>query len=80
YASIKAGEPYNETQFGAEATMTAILGRLATYSGLEVSWDEALASDVTLAPERYAFDAPPPVVPDGDGRYPIAVPGKTVVL
>ena len=60
--------------------MTAILGRMATYSGQVIEWDEALGSDLSLMPERYAWDAPPPVNPDAHGRYPIAVPGQTSVL
>ncbi|MEO1496075.1 MAG: Gfo/Idh/MocA family oxidoreductase [Planctomycetota bacterium] len=79
-ASIRANDPYNETQVGAEATMTAILGRMATYSGNAVKWDDAMASDISLAPERYAFDADPPILPDGNGRYEIAEPGVTEVV
>ena len=60
--------------------MTAIFGRMATYSGQMLSWDEALASEVSIAPERYAWDAPPPTLPDADGRYPIPTPGVTRVV
>lgn len=59
------------------STMTSILGRLATYSGKEVTMKDALASDVSLMPERFAWDADPPVLPDGEGRYPIPMPGVT---
>jgi hypothetical protein len=31
-------------------------------------------------PERYAWDANPPVMPDADGRYAIPIPGVTEVL
>ena len=59
--------------------MTAVLGRMATYSGDEVSWEEATQSQLSLAPglERYTLASTPPVVPDADGDYPIAVPGQT---
>ena len=57
--------------------MTAILGRMATYSGKTVSWDEALASEVSVMPAQYAWDAEPPSLPDGDGRYAIPTPGVT---
>jgi len=30
--------------------MTAIFGRMATYSGKLVTWDEAVKSDLTLRP------------------------------
>jgi predicted dehydrogenase len=80
FAAISAGEHrYNDGERGAVATMTAILGRMATYSGQVVEWEEALASEVSLMPDRYAFDAAPPVLPDADGRYPIPVPGVSTV-
>ena len=60
--------------------MLAILGRMATHSGQRVTWDEAFASDLTLAPKRYAWDADPPVLPKPDGTYPHTVPGVTKAL
>jgi hypothetical protein len=77
FRAIRADQPHNEAVTGAESTMTAILGRMATYSGQLVGWDEALASELALVPERYAWDARPPTVPDGAGRYPLPVPGVT---
>ncbi len=62
--------------------MTGILGRMAAESGREITWDQALASKVELAPglENYTMDSTPPVVPDAQGRYPIAMPGFTKVV
>ena len=60
--------------------MTAILGRMATYSGKIIKWDEAINSTLDLSPKKYAFDADPPVMPDANGYYPVPVPGKTEVL
>jgi hypothetical protein len=81
FAAIAAGEfKYTDGENGAIATMTSIMGRMATYSGQVIDWDEALASDLSLMPQRYAWDAPAPVNPDAHGRYPIAVPGETRVL
>jgi hypothetical protein len=60
--------------------MSAILGRMATYSGRVVEWDEALASDLDLMPATYAWDADPPVLPDAHGKYTIPVPGITRAL
>jgi len=76
-AALIAGEPYNEGKHGVEGTMTAILGRMATYSGKIVTWDEAMASELDLHPETLAFDATPKVLPGPDGIYPCAIPGKT---
>jgi predicted dehydrogenase len=80
FAAIRAGTPYNEAEYGATSTMTAILGRLATYSGRVLQWDEALASNLRLAPERLDWDAQPRVLPDAHGRYPSAIPGVTAVI
>ncbi|MCZ6597953.1 MAG: Gfo/Idh/MocA family oxidoreductase [Planctomycetota bacterium] len=80
FAAIRADRPHNEAEYGAKSTMTSILGRMATYSGQSLAWDDALASDLSLAPARYAWDAAPPTVPDEDGRYPIPMPGLTKVI
>lgn len=76
FAAIRSGTPYNEAEYGAHSTMTAILGRMATYSGKVVTWEEAMASEIDLSPSEYSFDATPPVVPDDSGSYPVPVPGK----
>ncbi len=63
FAAVRSGKIYNEARYGAESTLTAILGRMATYSGRVVTWDEALASE-RLGPDTYAFgDLPTPPVP-----------------
>jgi len=79
FAAIAKGEfKFADAENGAKATLTAIIGRLATYSGQVIDWDTALNSGLSIQPAKYAFDAEPPVLPDADGFYPIAVPGKTV--
>jgi predicted dehydrogenase len=80
FAALRRGEVYNEGDNGAHSTLTAIMGRMATYSGKVIGWDEALNSTLDLSPKSYSFDADPPVLPDANGAYPVAVPGKTEVL
>jgi len=80
FASIRAGNPINEGENGALSTMTSIFGRMATYSGKVVKWDEALASNLSLAPKEYDFKANPPVLPGSDGMYAAAVPGVSRVI
>lgn len=80
FAAIRAGKPYNEAEYGAKSTMTSILGRMATYSGKSVSWDDAINSEIDLSPAKYDFAADPPVLPDEDGNYPVPIPGKTKVV
>jgi myo-inositol 2-dehydrogenase / D-chiro-inositol 1-dehydrogenase len=77
FEAIRNDLPFNEAENGAISTMTAIMGRMATYSGQMVTWDDALQSELDLSPERYAFDATPPVLPGEDGLYPCAMPGST---
>ncbi|MGB3587694.1 MAG: Gfo/Idh/MocA family oxidoreductase [Tunicatimonas sp.] len=74
------GELLADAENGAKSTMTAILGRMATYSGKPVTWEDALNSDMSLMPETFAFDAQPPIVPNADGLYPVPTPGKTKVI
>jgi len=77
FAAIAKGEyKFWDAERGAKSSMTSILGRLATYSGQRMEWDKALASGMNIMPATYAFDATPPVVPDANGMYPVAVPGQ----
>ncbi len=78
FAALCRGEAFFEADYGATSAMTAIMGRMALYSGKEVTWDAAINSKLSLAPARYALDADPPVLPDKDGNYPVAMPGMTV--
>ena len=64
-ASIRKGEPLNEGVRIAESTLTAILGRMSTYSGRELSFDWALKnSKLDLVPKDPKFgDLPVRPVP-----------------
>jgi myo-inositol 2-dehydrogenase / D-chiro-inositol 1-dehydrogenase len=78
--AIRNDKPHNEGERGALSTLTAIMGRMATYSGKIVDFDDALNSKLDLMPESFAWDVQPKVLPGPDGLYPFAVPGKTVAL
>ncbi len=82
FDAIRNDKPYNETERSAKSCFTAIMGRMACESGQMLTWDEALASEVVLAPglETMTFDSKPPVEPDANGRYAVAMPGQTKVL
>lgn len=80
FASIRNSEVINNGEYGAKSTMTAILGRMATYSGKVVTWEEAMKSELNLVPEEFSWDMNPPVMPNEDGTYPIPIPGKSIVL
>ena len=82
FASIRSGGHINNADYGAKSTMTAILGRMATYSGKKIDWDKALVSNQRLVPDskNLDWDGNPPSMPDANGNYAIPVPGKTRVL
>jgi predicted dehydrogenase len=65
---------------GAKSTMTAILGRMASYSGQMIEWEAAINGQKNLFPDQLAWDALPKVLPDANGYYPRAMPGITQVL
>lgn len=77
FAAIRNDTPFNEMEYGAHSTMTAIMGRMATYSGKQVSWEKAINSEIDFSPEKYDFAADPPAMPDAEGNYPVPKPGKT---
>jgi predicted dehydrogenase len=80
FASIRAGKPLNEGEYGAMSTMTAIFGRMCTYSGKMLTWDDAFNSKISLQPAEYDFRSNPPVMPNADGVYAVAVPGQSQVV
>src|SRR5688572_18037128 len=56
FEAIAKGEyKFADTENGAKATLTAIIGRLATYSGQIIEWDTALNSGLSIQPAKYAF-------------------------
>ncbi len=79
FAAIRKNDPYNETERCAYGALAGILGRMAAESGKEVTWQQALESDLVLAPglDDYTMKSNPPVMPDDQGRYPVAKPGVT---
>jgi myo-inositol 2-dehydrogenase / D-chiro-inositol 1-dehydrogenase len=81
FAAIRGDKPYNETaEYGAYSTMTAILGRMSTYSGKQIEWEDAINSQIDTMPKVLGWDADPPTKPDANGRYPVAVPGVTITV
>jgi predicted dehydrogenase len=79
FDAIRNDKPYNETERCAKSCFTAIMGRMACESGKMITWDEAFASKIELAPglDNYTWDSNPPAMPDANSHYPIAMPGQT---
>ncbi len=81
FAAIAKSEyKFADAENAAKSTMTAIMGRMATYSGQLIEWDAALQSEIDLMPVRLDWDALPKVLPREDGIYPCAIPGVTKVI
>jgi predicted dehydrogenase len=83
FDAIRNEKPYNEVERSVKSCLTAIMGRMACESGRVITYDEALASNLQLAPgleEIQSLDSAAPVQPDAGGAYPIAMPGRTKVL
>jgi predicted dehydrogenase len=72
-ASIRAGKPINELKNVAESSLTAILGRMAAYTGKPVRWNDALNSKDDTMPKSLSWDMSLPVPP-------AAIPGKTPLV
>ncbi|MCH5718252.1 hypothetical protein [Niabella hibiscisoli] len=66
-----------DAEYGAKSTLTGIIGRMATYSGEVIDFEKALNSGIDLMPKNYSFDADPLIMPDANGMYAIATPGRT---
>ena len=58
----------NEAEQVAHSTLCAIMGRMAAYSGKDVTWDQALNSKEVLMPDAVEFGPRP--------QAPVAVPGR----
>ena len=67
--SIRKGTPLNELKTVAESTLTAILGRVATYTGQEITWNDMLNSEEDTFPKDISWDASHPIGP-------VPVPGS----
>ena len=77
FQSIRNNEVINDVEYGAKSTMTAIMGRMATYTGKKITWDQAINSKEMLVPNNLSWNSTPPTLPDKNGKYLVAIPGKT---
>jgi predicted dehydrogenase len=73
FSSIRDGKPINNGHYMANSTMLAIMGRMCTYTGQTLTWDQCLNSQERLGPSEYAWNDN---VPDGQ----VAIPGKTKLV
>lgn len=77
FDAVVNGKELNFGDIAATSTMTAILGRMATYSGKTVKWEQAFESEWDTFPKQLGWDADPGPKPNRDGIYPCALAGIT---
>ncbi len=66
FRAIRRGEPINDGNRMATSTMLAIMGRMAAYTGQQITWDQAMQSQLSLFPENLTWDMEhevPPLAP-----------------
>ena len=73
FASIRKGEPINDGEWMAHSTMMGIMGRMAAYTGQEITWEDACNSQERLVPEKLDWNMKLPIAP-------MAVPGFTKLV
>jgi hypothetical protein len=72
FASIRKGTPINNGDYMAKSTLIAIMGRMAAYTGKQITWEMALNSKENLSPAQYEWGAMPEPV--------VAIPGVTAFV
>lgn len=72
FASLRAGAPLNMGEQLAHSTMVGIMGRMAAYTGGEVTWDDAISAEEELAPPMLDWNMKL-------GVPPVAIPGRTKI-
>ena len=70
FASIRKGEPINDGDRMAKSTMMAVMGRMAAYTGQQLTWEQAMGSEQVLVPEIVDWNSKVDVPP-------LALPGAT---
>ena len=70
FASIRDGNPINDGNWMSSSTMMGIMGRMAAYTGKEISWEQAMNSQEKLVPEFFEPNMNLPI-------RPMSIPGAT---
>jgi predicted dehydrogenase len=70
FASIRSGKPINDGEWMAQSTLMGIMGRMAAYTGQEITWEQAMNSQEKLVPDNIAWNMKLDIAP-------MAMPGLT---
>ena len=78
--AMRKGERMHDGWFAATSSMLGVMGWMATYSGQEIQWNDAIAKGRTIFPydKELTFDTVPPVTIGEDRTYEhaVAIPGE----
>jgi len=76
--AIRKGEKLHDGWYGCMASMIAVMGRMATYSGREIDWNEVVEKGTSQFPygQELTWESATPTKPNEDGKYDVAVPGR----
>lgn len=80
FENIRTGKLRIDAEYAAYSTLMGVMGRMATYTGQVITWEQALNSQEVLVPDNITWGTEPPVKPDVDGWYPVAIPGTTLPI
>lgn len=53
--AIRTGNYINDSETQINSTRMALMGRMAAYTGKDITWDEVVDSDLRLGPDTYEF-------------------------
>jgi myo-inositol 2-dehydrogenase/D-chiro-inositol 1-dehydrogenase len=73
FASIRSGNHINDGQWMTQSTLMGIMGRMAAYTGTEVTWEQALNSQHKIVPDEFDWKMKLEIAP-------MAMPGMTKLV
>ena len=73
FAGLRSGQHLNDGERMVQSTLLGIMGRMAAYTGQEVTWEEVLNSKEELVPQSLDWNMHLPIPP-------IAIPGTTKLI
>jgi hypothetical protein len=77
FTSVRERKPVNNAKYMFNSTMIGLIGRMACFTGREITWEDAMKATHEIGPAKCTWDMDPPVKPDDKGAYPVAIPGIT---
>jgi len=63
FAAIRKNTPVNNGKRMATSTLLAMMGRMAAYTGQQITWEQAMNSQEVLVPEHLDWNGSLPVRP-----------------